>query len=50
MGDGMELYKMMVKIKLVLYGITRSHELNPNMDNHQGKQCNHCPHGSGLAN
>jgi hypothetical protein len=23
---------------------------NRNMKNHPGKQCNHCPYGSGLAN
>jgi hypothetical protein len=23
---------------------------NRNMENHQGKQCNHSPYGSGLAN
>jgi hypothetical protein len=46
----MKLYKMLVKIKLVLYGNTRSHELNRNMENHPGKQCNHSSYGSGLAN
>jgi acyl dehydratase len=46
----MKLYKMLVTIKLVLYGTTRSHKLNWNMKNHPGKQCNHGPHGSGLAN
>jgi hypothetical protein len=46
----MKLYKMLVKIKLVIYGNTRSHKLNRNMENHTGKQCNHSPRGSGLAN
>jgi hypothetical protein len=31
----MKLHKMLVKMKLVLYGNTRSHELNRNMENHQ---------------
>jgi hypothetical protein len=31
-----KLYKMLVKIMLVLYGNTRSHELNRNMENHPG--------------
>jgi hypothetical protein len=46
----MKLYKMLVRIKLVFYGNTRSYKLNRNMENHLGKQCNHGSHGSGLAN
>jgi hypothetical protein len=49
-GDGNETLQNVIKIKLVLYGNTRSHELNQNMENHLRKQCNHNPHASGLAN
>jgi hypothetical protein len=36
--------------KIGVYDNSRSYKYNWNMENHPGKQCNHSPHGSGLAN